>query len=432
MNNKHDFFRRIVNKKELLTKAASKFGTPLYFIDKEEIEKNIDRIKTAFMSKYRKVKIYYPYKTNDLPYICRIIHKKKIGSEISSLLELELAKKLGVKDIIFNGPGKTEEEIISAIENKVLIICDSKEEIEKVNSIAKKLKKNIGVGIRIQPTNIEDNLWNKFGITIKYLHKEVEKEYSNIEIEGFHFHIGTQIRDHKVICKAIKNVGNALKNINKNKLKSFKHFNIGGGFGVESMSFMGKKDFFVKYLARKNPFFIKYMKRKFLTQKTENINLIASKIVDSFKKNICLQFPKEIELRIEPGRFIVNSSTSLLLKVLYKKKNSIILNGGINLVPNIIYTYHPIINISKPSIKTTHETIYGPLCLTDDFFGNYYFGEKSKTGDLFCISNIGAYNINVSWQFIKPKEKIVILEENKLLKIREKEDFNYRYKRDTF
>ena len=89
-----------------------------------------------------------------------------------------IALKAGIKSnkIVFSGVGKTSKEISSAIDKKILLInAESKSEILEIEKIAKKKKKKVSIGIRLNPNTDAKTLSqistgkkeNKFGVNEK-------------------------------------------------------------------------------------------------------------------------------------------------------------------------------------------------------------------------------------------------------------------------
>lgn len=82
----------------------------------------IFRIKT----RYPKVQFAWSYKTNYMNAVCRIFHQEGSWAEVVSGFEYEKALKNGVpgNKIIFNGPIKSDAELIKAAQNGSLIHID--------------------------------------------------------------------------------------------------------------------------------------------------------------------------------------------------------------------------------------------------------------------------------------------------------------------
>ena len=98
--------------------------------------------------------ICFAIKSNTNVNLISEIRKLGLGADVVSMGELMKALKAGIKPnkIVFSGVGKTVEEIKYAINKKILLInAESKSEIFEIERIAKKNKKSVNVGVRLNP-----------------------------------------------------------------------------------------------------------------------------------------------------------------------------------------------------------------------------------------------------------------------------------------
>ena len=153
-----------------------KYKTPLYCYSSEKIKKNILNLKNNF-KKFNPL-ICYAVKANSNLGILREIKNHNIGADVVSLGELMKALKAGIspKKIVFSGVGKTAIEIEYAIKKNILLInAESKSEILEIEKIAKRKKKVVDVGLRLNPNTDAKTLSqistgkkeNKFGVNQK-------------------------------------------------------------------------------------------------------------------------------------------------------------------------------------------------------------------------------------------------------------------------
>ena len=129
---------------------ALKFGTPAYCYSYSKLKENINNFKKNFES--FSPLICFSVKSNTNVNMIKEIKKFGLGADVVSKGELMLALKAGVdaSKIVFSGVGKTNEEIKFAIEKKILLInAESKNEIQEIDKIAKRKKKIVKVGIRL-------------------------------------------------------------------------------------------------------------------------------------------------------------------------------------------------------------------------------------------------------------------------------------------
>jgi diaminopimelate decarboxylase len=397
---------------------SKNFGTPLFVICENHLRENYRNFRDLFLSYYPKTIIAYSYKTNYLPFICKII--KEVGSwaEVTSSLELNLARKIGhdPKKTIFNGPAKTYRELLEAMKFGVKIInIDSLSELKKIILLSKKYKLKSGIGLRLNIPFLNQK-WSKFGMDIEDVFEACKliMQFKNLKYEGLHAHLGTQITTLQPYKKIIKLMVNVSEEIYKNYDLETKIFDIGGGFPV----------------------------RDLLPLKIKNVNIpkvedIARVIGSTFKKRIkkSMKFPFLI---LEPGRIIVSSPIFLLLKVIsVKTLNNIgkvvVVDGGLNILPEAEYFRYDIIPHLIRRGKREKIQIVGPLCMEEDVIGIDRTLPPIHEGDILVVLNAGGYSISLSWQFIKSRPAIILINSNKNIKlIRKAENFRDIFKLDLF
>ncbi|MEE4244457.1 MAG: bifunctional aspartate kinase/diaminopimelate decarboxylase, partial [Kangiellaceae bacterium] len=106
----------------------------------------------------------------------------------------------------------------------------------------------------------------------------------------------------------------------------------------------------------------------------------------------------DIQLWLEPGRFIVAESGVLLAKVTQTKGKQgaryLGLETGMNSLirPALYGAYHPMVNISRIDQQVAQKyTVVGPICETGDKLGLDRMLPESLEGDVILIANTGAY-----------------------------------------
>ena len=131
---------------------ARQYSTPLYCYSLKKLRNNIINFKKNF--KPINPIICFAVKANSNGTILREIGKLGLGADVVSLGELIKALRSGIKPnkIVFSGVGKTENELKYAIKKKILLInAESESEILTIEKIAKKEKRVVDIGIRINP-----------------------------------------------------------------------------------------------------------------------------------------------------------------------------------------------------------------------------------------------------------------------------------------
>ena len=385
-----------------INNIVKKNKTPLYLYSENQIINNYLKFTKSF--KKTNPLVCFAAKSNSNVAILKILGKLGAGADVVSGGELLKALKAGIKasKIVFSGVGKTEDELKIAINKKILLInCESESEAKLVNKIAKKLKKKVSIGFRLNPNvdakthkNISTGkAENKFGLSIKSF-KSFFKTlpiYKNIRLDALSVHIGSQILTDTPYKKTLNVMSKLIKDL---ELK-LKFVDLGGGFGI---NYSGK-------------------------DKPINLNKYSSLVYNFSKKLKC-------KIIFEPGRSIVGDTGILLSKVQYikdgAKKKFIILDAGMNdfMRPALYDAKHTIIPISKIKSKTKGLIEFvGPICESTCKFGIYKNYQKIKENDYVAITNVGAYGASLSSNYnTRPLVAEILVNKNKLRYIRKKQN----------
>ena len=377
-----------------ISNILKKNKTPFYLYSENQIIKNYSKFTKTFQ-KTNPI-VCFAAKSNSNVAILKILGKLGAGADVVSGGELLKALKAGIKSnkIVFSGVGKTEEEIKIAINKKILLInCESESEARLVNKIAKKLRKKVSIGFRLNP-NIDAKTHkkistgkaeNKFGLSIKNFKSFLKgiSVYKNIKLEALSVHIGSQIVDHKPYEKMLKEVDKIIKKTNH----KFEFIDLGGGMGISYQN-----------------------NDKKLNYKKYNIAIIKN-LKDHKSKII-----------FEPGRSIVGNIGFLISKIIYIKesgnKDFIILDSGMNdfMRPALYGANHrtlPVLKTNKIS-KRTYEFV-GPICESTDRFVALKKFQKMNEKDLIVICDVGAYGMSLSSNYnVRPKPIEILIKGSKI------------------
>ena len=368
---------------------AKKFGTPSYVYSYDKIKNNINNFKKNF--KTINPLICFSVKSNCNLKILNLINKFGLGADVVSKGELIRALKAKIKPekIVFSGVGKTIDELKFAVRKKILLInAESENEIVEIEKIAKKNKKKINIGIRLNPDTDAKTLKkistgkkeNKFGLTEKKFLELLKKYKSSkfINIICLSVHIGSQITSHI----PYKNMLNVVKKIIQQSKYNFKYIDLGGGMGIQYGNSLNNLNY-SKY----------------------------NKLIKSFLKKI------NTKIIFEPGRSIVGNAGYLISKITYIKqtssKNFVILDSAMNdlLRPALYGAKHRIIpsKLSRKKISKKHEFV-GPICETTDKFLTVTDYQKLNQGDIIIICDVGAYGMVLSSNYnLRPKPVEILI-----------------------
>ena len=131
---------------------AGRFGTPLHVVDAARLDSHANRFTACADGSTHPCEVYYSYKTNPVPGVLQLLHRRGIGAEVTSPYELWLAMRLGVepKAIIYNEPAKTEASMREVIGLDLgLVNLNTQEELAPFAALARQMKRRPRVGIRV-------------------------------------------------------------------------------------------------------------------------------------------------------------------------------------------------------------------------------------------------------------------------------------------
>jgi diaminopimelate decarboxylase len=380
---------------------AQQFGTPLYVYDGDSIVRQIEKLKKAYGGTNLKIK--YAAKALTNVSILKLIRKQGIGIEVVSPEEARLALRAGFppSEIMFTPSGVDFSEIIDGVNLGLPINLDNLSSLQKFGELytntypcGLRLNPNILAGGNIKISTGHSN--SKFGISVQQL-SQIQKVVAryNIQIDGLHIHTGSDIKESEAFLKTAETLFEAAQHF-----PNLKFIDFGSGFKVA------------------------YKEGDTVT----DVNDLGGKLTKAFNE-FCERYGRKLELRIEPGKYIVSESGTLLVQVNVVKETPTItfvgVNSGLNhLIRPMMYdAYHHIVNVSNPGAPEKSYTVVGYICETDTFGSDRLLNEV-REGDLLAFKNAGAYGFSMASNYNsrpRPAEVLIVNGQAKL--IRERETF---------
>lgn len=398
---------------------AEKYGTPLHVLNEHRLEETAGEFRESVSSVYPgQTSVHYAFKCNPVPAVVQSIRKAGLKAEVMSPFELDLALHLGYRgpDIVVNGPCKRDTFLRKCLEKKVrLIIVDSIEELKTLNQICTREEKHADILMRINPGYIPRGMNSgtatgsrkgcAFGLDLKggepaaALH--LIKKMKSVHFMGFHFHIGTGIRDPKDYSNALQCLAPLIAHTHSSGFE-IKILDVGGGFASMTTRELTTRELLVYQGFEHLPPGIKPGKYPGFKDFAREI---VNRILPYFPKN---RLP---ELVYEPGRCIVSPNQVLLLTVHRVKERPglrkwLITDGGLGTVSMpTYYEYHEVFlcnDVTRP--RTEKVTIIGPVCFASDVVYRNKSMPRVHTGEVLAIMDSGAYftAMESSFGFARP------------------------------
>ena len=371
--------------------------TPYYVIDQKELDDNFRKLKNALDNHWSNSIIGYSYKTNALPWVIRHFDRLGCFAEVVSEEEYNLAKLVGVEKgkIIYNGPIKTKDTFLEAIQDGCIVNIDSQREIDWLDVLP---VENRAVGIRInfdiekmcpgQSQCPEEG--GRFGFC--YENGEFAKAVTalrdkNVRIAGLHLHTSSKSRGLD-IYRAIAEV--ACK-VQEEFHFDLDYIDVGGGF----FGGLPTKPQFEEYMA-----------------------LMAEILSARFDK-------EQTKLIIEPGMAVIGAPVRCVTTVIDVKDTQfsrfVVTDGSRTSIDPLM---------SKSSYFHSYEhqgdgpilpkqIICGYTCMEHDRLFEAINEPALQPGDRIVYHKVGAYTMCLSPLFIKYFPDVYVERGGEFIKVRE-------------
>ncbi len=387
----------------------------VYVAKSNVFENEYDFLLNSFKKYIERVNIAYSFKTNYIPNFLKIVKDKEGYAEVVSIMELELALKVGFLpcNIFFNGPFKHQEETKNFLRQGVLVNVDSLDEFKWIEKFANESKINCRIGIRLN-FNLSDTP-SRFGIDIddeainKIINRSNRSEF--LSLESFHYHYASRKLSAWKDC--MDKFISFLSSIDSNTYENLKYISLGGGM-FSRMS---------EYIKEQIPYDI------------PSFNEYAESSIKHLSKYLETQsHPRatKLEILIEPGTALASKAIDFAAHVVSIKK----INGvtyvntsgskyNMNPSPNRINSPVEILNFDpESSVNLKNAKICGYTCIESDIIHDNFNGNVS-VGDIIIFKEVGSYSVVMKPPFILPDVAMIEFN-NKLNKfeiIRNKQKF---------
>jgi diaminopimelate decarboxylase len=363
--------------KEQAQAVQAQFGTPAYVTDAAVIRECAQNLTSAFEG--WNMKIFYAMKANYNPHIVKIIKDAGIyGIDAVSSNEVKFALSLGYKpeQIIFT-PSNPSTEVIKMIgELGVMQNLGSISELERYSELFPNTKVSIRISPEISAGEFEKiktgDEGTKFGLLMSDLEQASKVcAQHGVAIAGIHSHIGSGFYEAGAFRHSVEAVLKVARQFDTVEFVDF-----GGGFGVRYKP--GQEDI--------------------------DLKAFAKAIEDPIEK-FHEETGRTLELRIEPGKYLVSKSTALVAEVTTVKQKGSITFVGLDtgfhhlLRPAMYGAYHHVVNVSRTEGEMKWVEVAGNVCETCDIFNEGIDIVDPQEGDLLAILVAGGYGSSMSGNY---------------------------------
>ncbi|MDP3541499.1 MAG: diaminopimelate decarboxylase [Elusimicrobiota bacterium] len=390
--------------KGLLAALARRYGTPLYVYDAAVVRDRYRALQGAFT---RPALVCYALKANSSRAVASVLAREGAGADIVSGGELGRALRAGFRPsrVVFSGVGKTEAEMTAGLRAGVKAFnVESSEELDALARVAGRLGKRAPVSIRLNPDiNAKTHphittgrAENKFGVETGEalaLYRRAAQD-RRLRVTGLQCHIGSQITSLTPYARAAAAVARLAASLKAQGIP-LDFADVGGGLGI--------------------------------TYKDER-PLDPRALVKTLEAAFAGQ--PELELLVEPGRYLVADAGLLLTAVLYRKRTSkrrfVIVDAAMTDLPRpaLYDAWHPVMVVAPRKGKKTMADVVGPVCESGDFLARQRPLPPLERGDLLAVLKAGAYGFAMSSQYnSRPRAAEVLVDGGKSRLARRRETY---------
>ncbi|MFF4528972.1 type III PLP-dependent enzyme [Streptomyces sp. NPDC001407] len=370
------------------TELAERFGTPAYVYD-------LDRVAAAkrdlFAALPEELHLFYAAKANPHPELVREMcggEGRGCRPEISSVGELAAVLEAGADpaDVLYTGPGKTEEELAEALTHGVrLFSVESPGDLRRVGAVADRLGVIADCLLRVNSASATAStsirmtgVPSQFGFdseTLPALRDELVG-VAGTRVAGAHFFPLSNAKDEASLIAEFRHTIGVAAQLQEELGIPFRFLDIGGGFAAPYA------------VAGERPVY----------------GTLRAALAESLDAHFPGWRTGAPRVACESGRYLVGDSGTLLVGVVNLKESRgrrfAIVDGGIN-------TFGGMSGLGRilPVSVEPHGTdappeqiasLVGPLCTPGDILGRDIKLPALAPGDVVAVPNAGAYGPTAS------------------------------------
>ncbi|HSE76586.1 MAG TPA: diaminopimelate decarboxylase [Alphaproteobacteria bacterium] len=389
-----------------LERIAGEVGTPVYVYSTATLLARYHDFERAFAG--LKATICYALKANGNQAVVATLARAGAGADIVSEGELRRALAAAVPPdrIVFAGVGKTEGEMRAALAAGIKQFnVESEPELRLLSRVARTAGRIAPVSLRINP-DVDANTHakittgrteNKFGIDIAHVAQvaTLARELPGLELRGLAVHIGSQLTSVSPFRDAFARLGEVARRL------------IGDGHRITNLDFGGG----VGILYDRDP--------------PPDLGDYAAAVRDAVAG-------LDVEIVLEPGRFLVAEAGVLLSRVLYMKDGGVkrfaIIDAAMNdlIRPTLYEAFHPIRPVREPlpHADPVVVDVVGPICESGDILAIDRPLAPLEAGDLVAIGAAGAYGaVMASTYNARPLVPEVLVDGNRFAVVRPRQTY---------
>lgn len=377
---------------EFAGRIASDFTSPVYLMDEVLLAQRFEEMQTSAKAAYANSAIAISYKTNPTRSLLAELHKRGGLAEVVSTDEYQIALSLGVdpRQIVFNGPAKSDQSIQLAIQRGSYLHCDHEDEVVRVERIARSMDCVARIGVRLYFPS--DESWERFGFWADHLDGSCPAfsiirrivASDSLKLAGLHSHIGTNVRDLAKFQRFAKVYVQFAEAVRDREGIELDWIDVGGGLA-------GIAPRVDEHQTEPHP----------LPSIVDYVSAITEPLKPYLES--CSTAPA---LLYEPGRTLFNAAGGLLTTVVGRRSadsdgvESVILNAGVTSLA-FAFKYDCPVHLCRRCGSEAKHTVrlLGPTCMEQDVVSRPIELPALEIGDHLVIFGTGCYSMALASSF---------------------------------
>jgi len=376
--------RLLIGGRAAVELAAEAGGTPLLVYDSGLVEQQIRRFRAAMPAD---TALHYAVKANPYAPLLSWIAGEVDGFDVASAGELGRVAHLGLP-ISFAGPGKTDQQLETAMRAGVTINLESEGEAERALAIAAGMSRPPKLAVRVNPPFAlrgagmkMGGMASQFGIDHDRAPALIKRLIeAGADWRGLHIFTGSQALHADALIEAQTATLKLAAELAEQAGASPPEVNLGGGFGIPY--FPGER-------------------RLDLAPISANLHALSERAREEIPG---------ASLVIELGRYLVGEAGIYVARVIDRKVSRgqvfLVTDGGLHHHLSASGNFGQVVRKNYPTMVGTRAgpgpreraSVVGPLCTPLDLLADRMELAVAEPGDLVVVFQSGAYGASASPQ----------------------------------
>jgi diaminopimelate decarboxylase len=368
--------------------VLARFGSPLYVYDAGVVRASYARFVAAFS--YRPLQVHYAIVCNKNRYLVRLLAALGAGIHANTPGDAFAAIAAGVapERIVYSGTNLGEADLRFLLERGIRMNLDSLDQLrDRARLGGPGDRREIGLRLLID----DDDRPNRIGVARGELGEALAiAGRAGLAITGLHMYAGTNTRRAGRFLECLDRLVEAAA-----ALPDLAWIDIGGGFGIAYGD--GEPELPLEQLGRE-------------------VSARVEQLAEAGRE----RGRRPIELVVEPGRYLVGASGSLLVTVVSVKTRGGRRYVGVDstvgnlVVPSVYHARHRICVLGPKAAAPPLEVptdVCGNTTHSRDFLGRNLRLPALEPGDVLRLCDVGAYGYAMSSHFLnRPRPAEVVID----------------------